>query len=76
MLGWLNVSLKCMETRETFQLLAVLKLCQNAAPDATSLHHCLKNKQLKLIMASVVRVQVFSMYYAQLRMVWLILAYD
>ena len=29
-------------------------------PDATSLHYCLKNKQLKLIMVSVVRIQVFS----------------
>ena len=32
-----------------------------SAPDTTSLHHCLKNKQLKLAnLASMVRIQVFS----------------
>ena len=29
-----------------------------SAPDATSLHHCLKNKQPKLIMVSVVSIHV------------------
>ena len=33
-----------------------------SVPDATSLHHCLKNKELKL-MLSVVRIQVFSIIY-------------
>ena len=39
-----------------FQL-SVNKRCLSA-PDATSLHHCLKNKQPKTDMLSVVSIQV------------------
>ena len=37
--------------KEELATTAILKLCQDAlsAPDATSQHHCLKNKHLKLI---------------------------
>ena len=44
-----NASLKSMETRDELQVPAILceDSCQRLAPDATSLHHCLKNKQLK-----------------------------
>ena len=45
--------------------------------DATTLHHCLKNKQLKLNAFSCKDPAkgVFN-YYAQVGGVWLILAYD
>ena len=45
MLGWLNVSLKSMETREELSITwnqKVMSRCLSA-PDATSLHHCLQN---------------------------------
>ena len=45
-----------------------------SAPDATSLHHCLKNKQLKLIWFYGNGPSIY--YYAQLRRVWVILAID
>ena len=35
-----------------------------STPDATSLHHCLKKKQLKLIVASLVRIPVFSIMHS------------
>ena len=50
MLGWLNASLKSMETRDELSTILiqikVMSACLSA-PDAIS-HHCLKNKQLKL----------------------------
>ena len=54
---------KSTETRDELQVPAIL--CQDAlsAPDATSLHHCLNNKQLKTSMVSEVRIQVFSITY-------------
>ena len=45
MLGWLNTSLKSMETRDELSTTLYLQI---KVPDAKSLHHCLKNKQLKL----------------------------
>ena len=46
-------------------------------PDATSLHHCLQNKQLKLKAFSGKDTAngVFNDY-AQLGVLWLMLAYD
>ena len=52
MKGWLKAFLKCTETRDELSTsLSVNKSYEDAlsAPDATSLHHCLKNKQLKLV---------------------------
>ena len=40
---------KSTETRDELQLPAILMLSCLSAPDATSLDHCLKNKQLKLV---------------------------
>ena len=45
-----------------------------SVPDATSLHHCLKNKQLKLVWFQ--RKGSKYLVFVQLRSVWLILAYD
>ena len=57
-LGLLNTSLKITKTRDEFSTPAirikVLSRCLSGR-DATSLHHCFKNKQLNLI--SVVRIQ-------------------
>ena len=44
-------------------------------PDATSLHHCLKNKQLKLMLSEVMIQQKESKILWTLRGVWVILAY-
>ena len=44
-----------------------------SAPDALSLHHCLKNKQLKY---GFVGKDPSILNYIQLKSVWLILAYD
>ena len=54
----------------SFQLSAK-KICLSA-PDATSLHHCLKNKQPKLICFQ----WYVSKYSVQLKRVWLMLACD
>ena len=46
-------------------------------PDATSLHHCLKNKQLnETILAVTVQQNEYLINYARLVGLWLILAYD
>ena len=47
----LNASLKSTETRKELSTNCNPKVMSRclSAPDATSLHHCLKNKQLKLI---------------------------
>ena len=42
MYGWLNVSLKSTETRDELST-SCMSRCLSA-PDATSLHYCLKNK--------------------------------
>ena len=59
---------KSTETREELTTKCNPKVMSRflSAPDATSLHHCLKNKQLKLItnMASMVRIQVFSIMHS------------
>ena len=49
--GWLNASLKSTETRDELSTTCNPKVISRclSAPGATSLHHCLKNKQLKLI---------------------------
>ena len=55
-------SLKSTETRDELSTTCnpkVMKRCLST-PDAISLHHYLKNKQLKTNMASVVSIQVFS----------------
>ena len=52
-----------METRDELHYLKSEIIAMSrclSVPDATSLHHCLKNKQLKLILVSAVRIQVFS----------------
>ena len=36
----------------------------SVSDEATSLHHCLKNKQLKINMLSEVRIQVFSVMHS------------
>ena len=48
--GWLYASLKSTETSDELSTICNLKVMSRclSAPDATSLHHCLKNKQLKL----------------------------
>ena len=49
--GWLNASLKSTETWDELSTTCNPKVISRclSAPDVTSLHHCLKNKQLKLI---------------------------
>ena len=49
--GMVKTSLKSMETREALSTNCNPKVMSRclSAPDATSLHHCLKNKQLKQI---------------------------
>ena len=56
-----NASLKSTETRNELSTMCNPKVMSRclSAPDAISLHHCLKNKQLNLNMVSVVRIQVF-----------------
>ena len=52
MYGWLKASLKSTETRDELSTTynpKVMSRCLSE-PDATSLHHGLKNKQLKLIL--------------------------
>ena len=51
------VKLKSTEAREELSTKCNLKVMSRclSAPDVTSLHHCLKNKQLNL-MASKVRI--------------------
>ena len=52
MKGWLIASLKCTETRDELltDLQSKIKVMSRylSVPDATSLHYCLKYKQLKL----------------------------
>ena len=45
MLGWLNVSLKSTETKDELSTTCNPKVMSRclSTPDATSLHHCLKN---------------------------------
>ena len=46
-----NAYLKCMETREELLTTCnpkVMSIICLSAPDATSIYHCLKNKQLQL----------------------------
>ena len=47
---------KSTETRDELSTINLMSRCLSS-PDATSLHHCLKNKQIKTKMLSVVRIQ-------------------
>ena len=60
MYGWLNVSLKSMETRNNPK---VMSICLSVS-DATSLHHCLQEKVAKTNMVSEVRIQVFRVMHS------------
>ena len=65
---------KCMETRDELSTTCNPKGMSRylSAPDAKSLHHCLKKKQLKYDFSGK---DPSILYYAKLRMVWLIQAY-
>ena len=58
-----NASLKSMETREELSTNCnpeVMSRCLSA-PDATSLHHCFKNKQPKLLLGGAMVVLCFTL---------------
>ena len=50
--------LKSTETRDELQLPAILSTRCLSAPDATSLHHCLKKQAAKTDILSEVSIQV------------------
>ena len=64
----LGLALKSTETRDELSSTSIrIKFMSRclSAPDVTYLHHCLKNKQIKLIiMLSVVRIQGFNIMHS------------
>ena len=61
-LGWLNASLKSMETREELSTSCNPKVMSRclSAPDATSFTSLTQEQAATTNMASMVRIQVFS----------------